>query len=282
MKRREIEVAVISDVHLGTVGCRANEVLEYLKNINPKTLVLNGDIIDVWQFKKKFWPSSHTKVLKEILNLASKGTDIHFLPGNHDEVFRRFVGYKVGNISIENKLILELGGKKAWFFHGDVFDVTMQHSRWLTKLGSVSYDLLIWFNHKVNNLLEVVGKERISFSKKIKNGVKSAVKYINQFENLCADIAVSKGYDFVVCGHIHQPEIRKIVSEKGTVTYLNSGDWIENLTSLEYNNGVWNIKHFENLPYAKNKSVHNDSEEMDAKLLFKELLKDFQISTQNS
>ena len=217
MKRRSLELAVLSDIHLGTYGCRADEVLQYLRSIKPKKLILNGDIVDGWQFKKKYWPVSHTKVLKEVLNLASKGTKVYYLPGNHDEVFRRFVGYKLGNIKVENKVVLDLDGKLAWFFHGDVFDVTMQHSRWLTRLGSESYDFLIWLNYHVNRLMEVLGKEKKSFSKQIKNGVKSAVKYINQFEELCADIAIEKKYDYVVCGHIHQPEIRKIDKEKGSV-----------------------------------------------------------------
>ncbi len=130
MKRRSLELAVLSDIHLGTYGCRADEVLQYLRSIKPKKLILNGDIVDGWQFKKKYWPVSHTKVLKEVLNLASKGTKVYYLPGNHDEVFRRFVGYKLGNIKVENKVVLDLDGKLAWFFHGDVFDVTMQHSRW--------------------------------------------------------------------------------------------------------------------------------------------------------
>lgn len=277
MKRRKVEVAVLSDIHLGTYGSRAKEVLQYLKSIKPKTLVLNGDIIDVWQFKKKYWPNSHTKVLKEILNLASKGSNVYFLPGNHDEVFRRFVGYRLGNIRIENKLVMELDGKKAWMFHGDVFDVTMQYSRWLTKLGSVSYDLLIWLNYKVNRILELTGRERISFSKKIKNGVKSAVKYINQFEEICAEIAIDKEYDYVLCGHIHQPEIRTISTSKGSVTYLNSGDWIENLSALEYSNKSWSLRHYADLNLDKDPD--NDLVEMDAKSLFNEMLKEFQMET---
>ncbi|MBO6515989.1 MAG: UDP-2,3-diacylglucosamine diphosphatase [Bacteroidia bacterium] len=280
MKRRKLELAVISDVHLGTYGCRAEEVLHYLKSIRPKTLILNGDIIDVWQFKKKYWPSSHTKVLKEVLNLASKGTQIYFLPGNHDEVFRRFVGYKVGNIHIENKVVLNLDGKKAWFFHGDVFDVTMQHSRWLTKLGSVSYDLLIWLNYKVNRVLTLFGREKISFSKKVKNGVKSAVKYINQFERICADIAIDKSYDYVVCGHIHQPEIRRIENKKGVTTYLNSGDWVENLSALEYNKKEWSIVY--TAITASEMKGPDEYGEMDQKALFQAMLEEFQIDMAQS
>ncbi len=278
MKRRRVELAVLSDIHLGTYGCRANEVLNYLKSIKPKTLILNGDIIDVWQFKKKYWPTSHTKVLKEILNLSSKGTKIYYLPGNHDEVFRRFVGYTIGKIKIDNKVVLDLDGKKAWFFHGDVFDVTMQHSRWLTKLGSVSYDFLIWLNYHVNRGLVYLGKEKKSFSKSIKNGVKSAVKYINQFEEICAEIAIDKDYDYVVCGHIHQPEIRKIITKKGEVTYLNSGDWIENLTALEYNNKNWELIHYEKYDVDEEDDLLS---EWDNKMIFSEMLKEFQLEVKD-
>lgn len=275
MKRRSLELAVLSDIHLGTYGCRADEVLQYLRSIKPKKLILNGDIVDGWQFKKKYWPVSHTKVLKEVLNLASKGTKVYYLPGNHDEVFRRFVGYKLGNIKVENKVVLDLDGKLAWFFHGDVFDVTMQHSRWLTRLGSESYDFLIWLNHCVNKLMDVLGKEKKSFSKQIKNGVKSAVKYINQFEDMCADIAIEKKYDYVVCGHIHQPEIREIVTPKGSVVYLNSGDWIENLTALEYNKEKWSIYTYDSSDYTSELV----EEPKDAKAMFEEMLLEFKLDT---
>jgi UDP-2,3-diacylglucosamine pyrophosphatase LpxH len=275
MRRRKVELVVLSDTHLGTYGCRANELLQYLKSINPTTLILNGDIVDGWQFKKKYWPASHTKVLKEILNLASKGTKVYYLPGNHDEFFRRFVGYKMGNIEVENKVVLTLNGKKAWFFHGDVFDVTMQHSKWITRLGSESYDFLIWLNYHVNRLMEFLGKEKKSFSKKIKNGVKSAVKYINKFEEVCADIAIAKNYDYVVCGHIHQPEIREMTTENGSVTYLNSGDWIENLTALEYHKSDWRIYTYKEEHYT----VQDYEENKDAKALFNEMLLEFQKTT---
>ena len=275
MKRRNVEVVVLSDLHLGTYGCRADEVLQYLKSIKPKKLILNGDIVDGWQFKKKYWPVSHTKVLKEVLNLASKGTKVYYLPGNHDEVFRRFVGYKLGNIKVENKIVLDLDGKLAWFFHGDVFDVTMQHSRWLTRLGSESYDFLILLNYNMNRLMVVLGKEKKSFSKQIKNGVKSAVKYINQFEEMCADIAIEKNYDYVVCGHIHQPEIRKINKEKGSVVYLNSGDWIENLTALEYHKEHWSIYTYNSHDYAPEPA----EDAKDAKAMFEDMLLEFKLDT---
>ena len=128
-KKRPIDVVVISDVHLGTYGCHAKELLKYLKSINPKIIILNGDIIDIWQFSKRYWPKSHMKVIKYIIGWISQGKEIYYITGNHDEMLRKFVGFKLGSFVIKNKIVLELDGKKAWFFHGDVFDVTMQHSK---------------------------------------------------------------------------------------------------------------------------------------------------------
>lgn len=241
--RRPVEVVVISDIHLGTYGCHAAELSSYLRSINPGMLILNGDIVDMWQFSKNYFPKSHMQVVKEIISLASKGVPVHYITGNHDELLRKFSGFHLGNLRISNKMLLELDGKQAWIFHGDVFDITMQNAKWLTKLGAIGYDLLILINATVNYFMEKMGKGKISLSKKIKNGVKSAVKYINNFEKVCAEIAIRNKYDYVICGHIHQPEIKEISNAEGTVQYLNSGDWIENLTSLEYNEGTWNLYH---------------------------------------
>src|SRR5690606_664819 len=244
MKKREVEVVVISDVHLGTYGCHARELLCYLKSIKPKKVILNGDIIDIWQFSKSYWPESHMQVIKHITGLLAKQVKVYYITGNHDEMLRKFVGFRMGSLQIVNKVVLKLDGKKAWFFHGDVFDVTMQNSKWLAKLGAKGYDTLILINRLFNRISEKMGKGKLSLSKKIKNSVKSAVKFINNFEQVAADIAISNGYDYVVCGHIHQPEIKKIKNKEGEITYLNSGDWIENLTALEYNNGAWTLYNF--------------------------------------
>ena len=239
--RRRVEVLVLSDIHLGTYGCHAAELLSYLKSIKPETVILNGDIIDIWQFSKRFWPQSHMKIVKHIIGWISKGIPVHYICGNHDEMLRKFEGFEVGSLSIKNKLILELDGKKAWFFHGDVFDVTMQHSKWLAKLGAVGYDTLILINTLANFFSKLLGFGKLSFSKKIKNSVKGAVKFINNFEQTAANIAIEKEYDYVLCGHIHRPEKKLLSNGKGSVMYLNSGDWVENLTSLEYTNRSWTI-----------------------------------------
>lgn len=276
-RKRKVEVVVISDVHLGTYGCHAKELLKYLKSIKPGTIILNGDIIDIWQFSKKYWPKSHMKVIKHITGLIGKGVPVYYVTGNHDEMLRKFVGFKLGSFKIVNKVVLQLNDEKAWIFHGDVFDVTMKYSKWLAKLGGKGYEALILLNKLVNRISEKMGKGKISLSKKIKNNVKSAVKYINSFENVAADIAISKKYTYVVCGHIHQPIIRKIKTEKGEVTYLNSGDWVENLTALEYNKGQWSVYQFENDPLAKNTQVPDGKESMDNAALFELLVKELSV-----
>ncbi len=243
--RRKVELVVLSDIHLGTYGCHAKELCQYLKSIEPEILVLNGDIIDIWQFSKRYWPKEHMKVVKHILNKAAHGTKVYYLTGNHDETLRKFEGLEMGNIQILNKLELELGGKKTLFFHGDVFDVTMQYSKWLAKLGAISYDALILLNVFVNKVSKMFGGKRFSLSKTIKDNVKSAVKFINDFEQSAIILAQEKGFDNVVCGHIHQPQNKLIENGTGnTVRYLNSGDWIENLTSLEFHEGEWNVCNF--------------------------------------
>ncbi|MEL6917343.1 MAG: UDP-2,3-diacylglucosamine diphosphatase [Bacteroidota bacterium] len=245
MKKRKIEVAVISDVHLGTYGCHAEELIAYLSSIQPKKLILNGDIIDIWQFSKRYFPSSHLKVLRKVIGMASKGTEVYYITGNHDEMLRKFTDTSMGNFNIVNKLVLNLDGKRAWFFHGDVFDVSIQNAKWLAKLGGYGYDLLILINRSVNWFLTRLGRERYSLSKRIKNSVKSAIKYINNFESTAVELAIENGYDYVVCGHIHQPKKEKHENRMGKCTYLNSGDWVENLTALEYSFKRWKLYRYD-------------------------------------
>lgn len=239
--KRKVEIVVISDVHLGTYGCHAKQLLTYLNSIEPKHLILNGDIIDVWQFSKRYFPKSHMQVIKKIVSFATKGTKVTYITGNHDEMLRKFTDTKIGNIAVVNKLVLELDDKKAWIFHGDVFDASIQNAKWLAKLGGYGYDLLILINRFTNWMLVNLGKERYSLSKRIKNSVKSAVKYISNFEKTATDLAIENGYDYVICGHIHQPKNEIVESKKGKTHYLNSGDWVENFTALEYQFKRWKL-----------------------------------------
>ena len=242
MNKRNVEVVVISDLHLGTYGCHAIEIANYLKSISPNLLILNGDIVDGWQFNKHYFPDTHLQVIREIFNLQANGTRIVYITGNHDEFLRKYSDLHIGNFQITDKLVIEIDGKLTWIFHGDVFDNTTKGSaKILAKLGGQGYDMLILLNRAINYSLKKIGREKISFSKKIKNGVKKAVTYINQFEETAAILAIEKNYDFVICGHIHQPQRKVISTQKGEATYLNSGDWVENLTALEYHNHDWHI-----------------------------------------
>lgn len=244
MNKRNIKVAVISDVHLGTYGCHAKAVNRYLKSINPEILILNGDIVDIWQFSKRYWPDSHMKVVQRIFKMMANGTKVYYLTGNHDEMLRKFTDFRLGKLELLDKLVLDLDGKKAWIFHGDVFDISMKHSKWLAKLGAVGYDTLIVLNSMVNWVSQKLGRGKVSFSKRIKNSVKQAIKFIDDFEETATSIAIENGYDYVLCGHIHQPAIRSVKTDKGETLYLNSGDWVENLTALEYNDKKWSLYHY--------------------------------------
>ena len=246
MQRRFLEIVVMSDLHLGTYGCHAHEIVNYLRSIHPQILILNGDIIDCWQFSRHYFPSIHMQVIKEIVCLLSRGTQVIYITGNHDEVLRQYSEVSMGKFSLTDKVVLEVDGKKTWIFHGDVFDTTTKGSaKILAKLGGHGYDLLILLNRFINWCLILTGKEKMSFSKKVKNSVKKAIKWISDFEQTAAELAIEKKYDYVICGHIHQPQNKVIENEFGKITYLNSGDWVENLTALEFRNDTWEIYQYD-------------------------------------
>lgn len=251
MERRPLDVVVMSDLHLGTYGCHAKEIVNYLKSIQPQILVLNGDIIDIWQFNKRYFPVAHMQVIKEIMNLLSKGTRIIYITGNHDEALRRYSDMQMGNFQLTDKVVMEINGKMTWIFHGDVFDATTKGgAKLLAKLGGHGYDLLILINSLINRCLKLMGREKMSFSKKVKNSVKKAVSWIGDFEQTAAELAIEKKYDYVICGHIHQPQKKVVTTKEGSVTYLNSGDWIENLTALEYQHNEWTIYQYDEKQFA--------------------------------
>ena len=242
MEKRPVDVVVISDVHLGTYGCRARELVNYLKSITPNILILNGDIIDGWQFTKRYFPVAHMMVIKEIIQFITNGTRVFYITGNHDEMMRRYTDIQMGNFTLTDKLVLEIDGKMTWIFHGDVFDNTTKGgARFLAKLGSSGYSLLIRFNRFVNFILKALGRERVSISKRVMAGVNKAVSKINDLELIAAELAIEKKYDYVICGHIHQPQKKIVEANNGSVTYLNSGDWVEHLTALEYCQSEWSI-----------------------------------------
>ena len=277
-----MEIAVISDIHLGTYGCRANELSRYLSTIDPAILVLNGDIIDIWQFSKKYWPPMHMQVIRQITSMLSRGVKVYYITGNHDEMLRRFEHFSAGDFHIVNKMVIHhANNTRSWIFHGDVFDVIMKHSKWLAKLGSVGYDTLIYINSFINYISKKLGRGKISLSKKIKNSVKTAIKHINNFEETAAEIAIEKGYEYVLCGHIHQPCNRIIKNNSGSVNYLNSGDWIENLTALEYEHNGWKIYHYQEDPQVQ--EMHSsfyldEAAYLRTAELFKMMMEDFVVT----
>ena len=250
MEKRTVDVVVLSDIHLGTYGCCAKELLAYLKSISPGVLILNGDIIDGWQFSRHYFPSAHIAVIKEVLNLLTKGTRMFYITGNHDELMRKYTDFQLSNFSLTDKLVLEIDNKMTWIFHGDVYDHTTKGSaKILARLGSSGYALLILFNRLINGVLKMIGRERVSFSKQIMAGVNKAMSKINDFETIAAEIAIEKKYDYVICGHIHQPQKRVVENQYGKVTYLNSGDWVEHMTALEYCQKEWKIFQYEEVKF---------------------------------
>ncbi|MEO1257512.1 MAG: UDP-2,3-diacylglucosamine diphosphatase [Bacteroidota bacterium] len=243
--KRPLDIAIISDVHLGTYGCHAKELHNYLKSINPNILILNGDFIDIWQFKKSYFPREHVKVIQRVLKMANNGTKVYYITGNHDDALRRYSDLSLGNIHLRDKVVFQQDGKKLWIFHGDVFDLFMKYSPWVARLGGKGYDWLIRLNRFINAIRTRMNLPRMSFAGKVKNRVKEAAKFISDFEETAIQMAIEKEYDYVICGHIHQPQMR----DEGKVIYLNSGDWVENLTALEYNFGKWKLYEYDEMDY---------------------------------
>lgn len=243
--KRVLDITIISDVHLGTYGCHAKELLNYLKSIKPTVLVLNGDFIDIWQFNKRYFPKEHLQVIQRVMKMAANGTKVYYITGNHDDALRRFSDFSMGNIHLRDKLVLQLNGQKHWIFHGDIFDLFIQYSPFIAKLGGKGYDWLIRLNRLFNTFRAKFGKQRMSFAGKVKSSVKEAMKFISDFEETAIRLAGEQGYDFVICGHIHHPQVRTV----GSVCYMNSGDWVENLTALEFAHGKWSLFEYDEVDF---------------------------------
>ncbi|HEX2846682.1 MAG TPA: UDP-2,3-diacylglucosamine diphosphatase [Chitinophagaceae bacterium] len=242
MQKRPVDVAVISDLHLGTYACRAKEFVSYLNSIEPRLLILNGDIIDGWQFSKHYFPLHHITAIQQIFHLLSNGTRVIYITGNHDETLRRYADLHLGNFQLADKVVIEIDGKMNWIFHGDVFDhTTANQAKFWGKLGSNGYAMLLGFNKMINKMMKLLGREKVSLSKKVMEQFHKRFVRIDAFETMIAELAIEKKYDCVICGHIHQPGKRVYSNEKGSVTYLNSGDWVEHMTSLEYYKNDWHL-----------------------------------------
>lgn len=273
--KRNLDILVISDLHLGTYGSEADEVLAYLDTIDADKIVINGDFIDIMLFNKRFWPSSHMKVVKYFLDLISQGKEIYYVTGNHDELMRKFLNFRIQNFKIVNQIVLDTHEGKVWMFHGDVFDFSIQ-TGWLTKLAGFLYDYMIMFNSWINKkIMRPLGRKRLNFSKSIKANVKTAVQYFANFEMKAAKIAQKNGYKYVVCGHIHTPKIESFNINGEEIIYMNSGDWLESLSSLEYVNNKWSIYMHKR---TEQEYKGDDSRiEMNNKELYKDLIAEFKI-----
>ena len=220
----------ISDVHLGTPGCQATALLDFLRTVDCDTLFLVGDIIDGWQLRRNwYWPQAHNDVVQKVLRKARKGTKVIFIPGNHDEFARKYLGHNFGGVDVVDEHIHELAdGRKLWITHGDYFDGVIQCAKWLAYVGDWAYELTLRINRHFNTLRGRMGLPYWSLSKYLKLKVKRAVSYVGDFESAVAREARSRGVHGVVCGHIHHAEMRMIDG----VLYCNDGDWVESLTAL--------------------------------------------------
>ncbi len=220
----------ISDLHLGTPGCQAQALLHFLRHVECDTLYLVGDIVDGWQLRRQwFWPQAHNDVVQKLLRKVRKGTRVVFVPGNHDEFARKYLGTSFGGIEVLGDVIHTLAdGRRLWVTHGDHFDGVIQIAKWLAHLGDWAYTRALQANHALNSLRARLGLPYWSLSRYLKLKVKRALAYVDDFERAVAREAKARGLDGVVCGHIHHAELRDI---DGTL-YANDGDWVESLTAL--------------------------------------------------
>jgi UDP-2,3-diacylglucosamine pyrophosphatase LpxH len=242
-RRRRFRTIWVSDIHLGTRGCNAAMLIDFLDSTDSDTMYLVGDIIDGWRMKKRFyWPAAHNDIVWRILKRAKRGTRIVYIPGNHDEMFRQFTGLNFGGVEIRRKAIHETAdGRKLLVLHGDEFDTIMLAHRWLAFLGDAAYEALMRLNVTVNRVRSLFNLPYWSLSKHAKHKVKNAVEFIWRFEEIVAHEAGSRGVDGVVCGHIHTAEIRDIDG----IDYYNDGDWVEGCTALvEHFDGRMEILHW--------------------------------------
>jgi len=228
--RLAVRTVWISDLHLGTPGCQAAALLELLRDVECETLFLVGDIIDGWQLRRQwYWPQAHNDVVQKLLRKARKGTKVIFVPGNHDEFARKYIGHNFGGVDVALEWIHETAdGRKLWVTHGDLFDGVIQCAKWLAYVGDWAYELTLKVNRHLNSLRARMGLPYWSLSAYLKLKVKRAVSYVSDFEAAVAREARQRGVDGVVCGHIHHAEMRSIDG----VLYINDGDWVESLTAL--------------------------------------------------
>jgi UDP-2,3-diacylglucosamine pyrophosphatase LpxH len=250
----------ISDVHLGTTGCQAQRLLEFLRVTESETLYLVGDIIDGWQLKRRwYWEQAHNDVVQTVLKKAKKGTSVIFVPGNHDEAIRQFIDLDFGGIRVRDELVhTTAAGKRMLVLHGDRFDGVIACAKWLAYVGDNLYTMVLKWNQWLNSARARAGLPYWSLSQYLKLKVKNAVSYITSFENALAAEARRRGLDGVICGHIHKPEIRDIDG----IRYCNDGDWVESLSALvEEHSGELRLVTWQEIVMPK-QAVQTEREEL--------------------
>ncbi len=243
MKARKLKVSVVSDFHLATRACKAKTILKYLKTIQPETLVLNGDIIDSWRFSRNYFPKPQLKVVRQLIKMMEKGTQLFYITGNHDEFLRKFNHTEIGKLKIVNQLVLELDGRKTWIFHGDMFDHIIHKAKWLAKVGAALYGLLTVINHGLNLFLRLFGINDFILYKSLKKKTDPEARP-TAFERAIAAAALPQGYQTVICGHTHTPKDKIVLMPGQAIRYINCGDWVEHCTAAEYQDGRWDLHYF--------------------------------------
>jgi UDP-2,3-diacylglucosamine pyrophosphatase LpxH len=261
----------ISDTHLGTPGCQAERLLDFLRRTESRYLYLVGDIIDGWQLRRKwYWQQAHNDVIQKILRKARKGTQVVYIPGNHDEAVRHFLDLAFGGIAIRKEAVHRTAcGKRLLVIHGDLFDAVVQYAKWLAYLGDRLYTLTLKLNRHYNALRARLGLPYWSLAQFLKHKVKNAVSYVTAFEAALASEARHRGFDGVVCGHIHKAEIREIDG----ILYCNDGDWVESLTALvETEDGELRLLHWHDvlsstLPQDAEEDMDDETADRDRRLV---------------
>ena len=244
MAEKYYKTIVISDIHLGSSESKAKELVRFLKKHSCEKLILNGDIIDGWQLRRSGkWKKKHTRFFRVVLKMIEKqNTEVIYTRGNHDDFLDNVIPFNIGKLSIVKDYVYESNGRKFWVIHGDIFDSITTNLKWIAKLGNIGYTFLLWLNKVYNYWRIKSGKPYYSLSKEIKAKVKFAVSYISGFEKQLVELARSRNYNGVICGHIHQPAIQNFEE----IIYMNSGDWVESLSALaEDENGNWKIIYYE-------------------------------------
>lgn len=276
---RKLDISVISDVHLATMASKAKHLLKYLKSIQPKTLVLNGDIIDSWRFSRNYFPKAHLKVIRQLVKMIEKGVQVVYITGNHDDVFRKFNNTRLGNFSIVNQFELTIENQKIWIFHGDVFDNIIHHSPWLAKFGAAAYGFLTGFNRFLNVILRIFGGKDMILYKSMKDRISKEKKVLTNFELAIANAALSKEIDLVICGHTHIPVDKTITTEKGTVRYINCGDWVEHFSAAECIDGNWTLNYFKSELEEESESPEDELYIPDKNQMYRSILEELKIAS---